>query len=245
MSSSYTTPLTAITVDDGSADAKEKGIAVPASSAPPAPAAPPVTSALPPPPARPAPPAATPRRFPFAGLFRRDAKSPSGGRKRGLAIIDFFIRLFAIAALTAAAGAMGTAEETLPFVTNAFQFHANFADLPALLFLVIADAIAAGYLVFSIPLAIISIIRPTAVCPRLTLLIFDLVAVALTTAAGSAAAAIVYLAHSGNSKANWVAICNRFQDFCEQTSGAVVASMVGTVLLLLMVIISALLLPRR
>lgn len=66
------------------------------------------------------------------------------------------------------------------------------------------------------------------------------VMVALTTAAASSAAAIVYLAHTGNDKANWVAICLQFNDFCQRSSGAVVASFVAAVLLMLLVVVSAL-----
>ncbi|KAK8957432.1 hypothetical protein KSP39_PZI001582 [Platanthera zijinensis] len=224
------------TIDIGSTDAVTKGIAPP----------PPATKdVLPPPAAAPLPPPPPPRRrFLFSRFFRGDAKTPRG-RKRGLAIFDFFLRLFAIAALVAAIASMGTDDETLPFVTFNFQFHANFADFPALLFFVIADAIALGYLVLSIPLSIACIIRPALACPRLFLLTFDLIAFALTVAGSSAAAAIVYLAHTGSSKANWLAFCIRFQDFCQQSSGAVIASLVGAAILLLIVALSALSLRRR
>lgn len=66
------------------------------------------------------------------------------------------------------------------------------------------------------------------------------VMVALTTAAASSAAAIVYLAHGGSEKANWVAICLRFGSFCQQISGAVVVSFVAVVLLMVLVVMSAL-----
>ncbi|KAH0453316.1 hypothetical protein IEQ34_017640 [Dendrobium chrysotoxum] len=176
--------------------------------------------------------------------LRRDIKTP-GGWKRGLAVFEFFLRLLAISAFVSAAVSMGTDNEMLPFFTKDYQFYANFADFPSLTFFVVADGIVAGYLVFSIPFSIFCIIKPLFTCPRLFLLTFDVLAVALTMAGASAAAAIVYLAHTGNSKANWIAFCIRFQDFCQQSSGAVIASFVGTVILILMVALSALALRRH
>ncbi|XP_042404844.1 casparian strip membrane protein 2-like [Zingiber officinale] len=92
-----------------------------------------------------------------------------------LAFLDFVLWLCGIAATLMAAVTMGTTNETLPFFTQLFQFRANFTDLPALLFFVIANGIAAGYLVLSIPFSIVGIVRPQATCPRLLLFIFDLV----------------------------------------------------------------------
>jgi uncharacterized protein (TIGR01569 family) len=66
------------------------------------------------------------------------------------------------------------------------------------------------------------------------------VILALTTAAASSAAAIVYLAHTGDAKANWVAICMQFDNFCQRTSGAVVGSFLAVLILMLLVIMSAL-----
>lgn len=71
------------------------------------------------------------------------------------------------------------------------------------------------------------------------------VILALTTAAASSAAAIVYLAHTGNARANWVAICMRFNGFCQRTSGAVVGSFIAVLIIMLLVIMSALAIRRH
>ncbi|KAK9126320.1 hypothetical protein Scep_015166 [Stephania cephalantha] len=162
------------------------------------------------------------------------------GWKKGMAILDFLLRLITLAAALAAAVSMGTTDQILPFFTQHFQFEAQYDDFPAFLFLVIADAIAAGYLAFSLLFSIFTIIRHNAVGVRLLLLILDTVMVALTATAAGAAAAIVYLAHDGSSSANWVAICEQFDDFCKQTSGAAVAGFVVALLFMLMVVMSAL-----
>lgn len=65
------------------------------------------------------------------------------------------------------------------------------------------------------------------------------VMVTLTTAAAAAAVAIVYLAHNGNANANWVAICQQFDDFCQSVSGAVIASFIAAVIFIFIIVLSA------
>jgi uncharacterized protein (TIGR01569 family) len=68
---------------------------------------------------------------------------------------------------------------------------------------------------------------------------------ALVTAAASAAAAIVYLAHKGNARANWFAICQQFDSFCERASGSLIGSFAAMVLLILLILTSGIALARR
>uniref|UniRef100_A0A1J3G8N2 CASP-like protein n=1 Tax=Noccaea caerulescens TaxID=107243 RepID=A0A1J3G8N2_NOCCA len=179
---------------------------------------------------------------PLLGLAR--AHTGSGGYKRGLSIFDFLLRLGAIVAALAAAATMGTSGETLPFFTQFLQFQASYDDLPTFQFFVIAIAIVAGYLVLSLPFSVITIIRPLAVAPRLLLLVLDTAALVLSTAAGSAAAAIVYLAHNGNQNTNWLPICQQFGDFCQKTSGSVVSAFVTVTFIAILVVISGVSLKR-
>jgi uncharacterized protein (TIGR01569 family) len=68
---------------------------------------------------------------------------------------------------------------------------------------------------------------------------------ALVTAGASAAAAIVYLAHKGNVRANWLAICQQFDSFCERISGSLIGSFGAMVMLILLILLSAIALARR
>ncbi|KAK4762143.1 hypothetical protein SAY87_030027 [Trapa incisa] len=179
-----------------------------------------------------------------APLLPASNARPAAGWKRGVAIFDFVFRLSAMVAALAAAAAMGTSDQTLPFFTQFFQFEASYDDLPTFQFFVIAMAIVAGYLLLSLPFSIATIVRPFAVCPRMLLLFLDTVALTLTTAAGASGAAIVYLAHNGNQGANWLPICQQFGDFCQKVSGAVVASFIAAFLILLVVSLSAMALRR-
>ncbi|EXB54604.1 hypothetical protein L484_019174 [Morus notabilis] len=165
--------------------------------------------------------------------------------KKGTAIIDFVLRLGAIASALAAAATMGTSDESLPFFTQFFQFEASYDDMPTFQFFLIGMAFVSGYLVLSLPFSIVAIVRPHAVGIRLFLIIMDTVALTLATSAGAAAAAIVYLAHNGNSSSNWLAICNQFTDFCQKVSGAVVAAFVCVVCIVFLILISAVALRRH
>ncbi|XP_074284148.1 casparian strip membrane protein 1 [Silene latifolia] len=180
---------------------------------------------------------------PFIGKVAREAHHDAGfggaSVSRGIGIIDFVTRLITLAAVLAATIAMGTTNQTLPFFTQFFQFQARYYDLPTFTYFVVANAVAATYVVLSMPFSIVTIVRPLAKAPRLVLITFDAIAATLTTSAAAAAAAIVYLAHKGNTNTNWIAICQQFGNFCQKSSGAVVASFIAAVLFMLLVILSA------
>ncbi|KAH1122020.1 hypothetical protein J1N35_005181 [Gossypium stocksii] len=167
------------------------------------------------------------------------------GLNRGFGIADFLLRLGAIISTIAAAATMGTSDETLPLFTQFFQFEASFDDLPTFLYFVIAMALVGGYLLLSLPFSIVTIVRPIAVAPRLLLFILDTVTLTFATAASGAAAAIVYLAETGNPNTNWLGICDQFEDFCSKVSGAVMASFVTVVVFVVLVILSGFALKRQ
>ncbi|XP_058747988.1 casparian strip membrane protein 1 [Vicia villosa] len=173
------------------------------------------------------------------------AQARPGGWKKGIAIMDFILRLGAVAAALGAAASMGMSDQTLPFFTQFFQFEASYDSFTTFQFFVISMAIVAGYLVLSLPFSIVAIIRPHATGPRLFLIILDTVFLTLATSSGASAASIVYLAHNGNQDTNWLAICNQFGDFCAQTSGAVVSSFVAVVVLVVLIVMSALALGKH
>uniref|UniRef100_A0A453S4U8 CASP-like protein n=1 Tax=Aegilops tauschii subsp. strangulata TaxID=200361 RepID=A0A453S4U8_AEGTS len=165
-------------------------------------------------------------------------RSGAEGFRRCMAFVDLLLRVAAFGPTLAAAISTGTSDETLSVFTEFFQFRARFDDFPAFTFFMVANAVAAGYLVLSLPFSIVGIIRPKATGIRLLLLVCDTVMVVLVTAAASAAAAIVYVAHEGSRRANWAPICMQFHGFCQRTSGAVVASFLAVLVFIVLVLLS-------
>ncbi|CAO2205421.1 unnamed protein product [Urochloa humidicola] len=172
-------------------------------------------------------------------------RSGADGFRRCLAVIDFLLRVAAFGPTLAAAISTGTADERLSVFTQFFQFHARFDDFTAFTFFVVANAVAAGYLVLSLPFSAVGVVRPKATGARLFLLLCDVVVMCLLTAAGAAAAAVVYVAHWGSRRANWVPICMQFHGFCQRTSGAVVATFLAVLVFVVLIFMGAGAIRRR
>ncbi|KAI3452284.1 hypothetical protein Pfo_008949 [Paulownia fortunei] len=179
-------------------------------------------------------------------LGAKDSGSaPKAGVNRGVAVLDFILRLVAIIATLASAIAMGTTDESLPFFTQFIRFRAKYDDLPMFTFFLVSNAIATAYLVLSLALSVFHILKSDAKVTRTVLIILDTTILALLTAGASAAAAIVHLAHKGNVRANWVAICQQYNSFCERVSGSLVGSFIGILVLMLLILLSAVALSRQ
>ncbi|KAM1861954.1 hypothetical protein ACFX14_002473 [Malus domestica] len=186
-------------------------------------------------------------------------KNQKGGWKKGIAVLDFILRLGATAAALGAAIAMGSSDETLPFFTKFFQFSASYDELPTFQFFVIVMGIVGAYLVLSLPFSMVTIIRPHAVAPKLVLLIsytyldVHFASHVLTWNSKSCHFIIIgaclehfcccrcrchSLAQNGNSDANRFAIGQQFGDFCRQSSGAVVSAFVSVVIFVILILLS-------
>ncbi|XP_052198167.1 casparian strip membrane protein 1 [Diospyros lotus] len=174
-----------------------------------------------------------------------EATAPKTGVNRGVSILDLILRLVAIVCTLASAILMGTTNESLPFFTQFIRFRARYNDLPTLTFFVIANSTVCGYLVLSLGLSIFHIMRNAAQGTRILLIFLDTAMLGLLTGGASAAAAIVYLAHEGSSKVNWLGFCRQFNSFCERISGSLIGSFAGILLLILLILLSAVALSRR
>lgn len=67
----------------------------------------------------------------------------------------------------------------------------------------------------------------------------------LLMAGASAATSIVYLAHNGNNSANWLAMCQQYNDFCQRASGSLIGSYCGIVVFILLILLAAIALSRQ
>ncbi|XP_009794323.1 casparian strip membrane protein 3-like [Nicotiana tabacum] len=179
-----------------------------------------------------------------AGEDTKDSKTEPKGN-RGISFLDFIMRIFAIVGTLGSAIAMGKTNDTLPSFTEFIKFKAEYKDLPTFTFFVVANGIVSAYLAVSLVLSILHIVMSGARITRVVLIFFDTVMMAFLTSGASAAAAIVYLAHKGNERANWIAICQQYNSFCDRASGSLVGSFIGVLVFVLLIILSALALSRN
>ncbi|KAI4320423.1 hypothetical protein MLD38_033906 [Melastoma candidum] len=170
---------------------------------------------------------------------------PGFGANKGVSVLDFVLRIVAFVCTLGSAIAMGTTNETLPFFTQFIRFRARFNDLPTFTFFVVANSVASAYFILSLPLSIFHIVKSGAQNSRIVMVILDTVVLALVTAGASASAAIVYLAHKGNTRTNWFSICQQFNSFCERISGSLIGSFGAVVVLIILILLSAVALSRR
>ncbi|XP_058730554.1 casparian strip membrane protein 2-like [Vicia villosa] len=166
------------------------------------------------------------------------SSSPRKGMNRGLSIMDFILRVFAAVTTLASALSMGTAKQTMPFATRFFRFRVAYHDLPTFVFFVSTNSIVCGYLVLSLSLSFFNIVRTMAAKSRILLVFLDTVMFGLVTSAASAAAAIVYVAHYGNSSANWFPFCQQYNYFCGRVSGSLIGSFIAVVMFILLILMS-------
>ncbi|KAH1161680.1 hypothetical protein GYH30_000531 [Glycine max] len=67
----------------------------------------------------------------------------------------------------------------------------------------------------------------------------------LVTASASAATSIVYIAHNGNTGANWFAICLQYNNFCERISGSLIGSYIAAALFIILIMLSVVAISRN
>lgn len=63
-------------------------------------------------------------------------------------------------------------------------------------------------------------------------------ALALASAGDGAATSMSELGRNGNSHAKWNKICDKFETYCKRGGGALIASFIGLVFLLLVTVMS-------
>ncbi|CAA3001578.1 casparian strip membrane protein 1-like [Olea europaea var. sylvestris] len=171
--------------------------------------------------------------------------APKTAVNRGISRLDFIMRIVAVIGTFGSAVAMGTTSESFPLFTQFIRFRAKYNDLPTFTFFVVANVIVTAYLILSLLLSIFHIVKSDARVTRTVLIIFDMAMLAFLTSGASAATAIVYLAHKGNTRANWFAICQQFNSFCERVSGSLVGSFIAILVLMLLIVLSAVALSRN
>ncbi|XXG84142.1 hypothetical protein AAC387_Pa10g1728 [Persea americana] len=164
---------------------------------------------------------------------------------------DFILRLLAIGTTLAAAIVIGLAKETEVVPVSIFPgippvsvlVPAKMRYTSALVYFVVANAIACGYALLSLFVTIGQHGGPKGVGLGITIL--DVIMVALLFSGLGAAATIGVLGLEGNSQMRWNKVCNTFEKFCRSLAVSQILSMIGSLVFLLLVVLSIMHLHRR
>ncbi|XP_030971765.1 CASP-like protein 1B2 [Quercus lobata] len=115
---------------------------------------------------------------------------------------------------------------------------AKFQHTPAFVFFVVANVMASFHNLLILLLEIVGHKIDYKGLRLAIIAILDMLIVVLAAAGDGAALFMAELGKNGNSHARWNKICDKFQTFCDHGSGALIASFIGLILLLIINIIS-------
>ncbi|XP_050219637.1 CASP-like protein 1E1 [Mercurialis annua] len=118
--------------------------------------------------------------------------------------------------------------------------EAKWHYLSAFVFFVISNAIASAYAAISL---ILSCCAKKRMLPMI--LILDLLMVALLFCSNGAATAIGLMGYKGNSHVRWNKVCHVFGRFCNQVAASLIISLLGSLVFLLLVMLTTLRLHRK
>ncbi|XP_027085799.1 CASP-like protein 1B2 [Coffea arabica] len=157
----------------------------------------------------------------------------------------FLLRLFAFFATVSATVVMAINKQTLTVVVATIgrtpiqaSVTAKFQHTPAFIFFVIANGLASIHNLLMLIVELIGHKFDFKGLRYLLIPILDMLNVALVSGGTSAAVFIGELARNGNSHAKWNKICDKFSTYCNHGGGAMIASSIGLVLMIIVTVIS-------
>ncbi|KAF5729265.1 RecName: Full CASP-like protein 1B2 Short PtCASPL1B2 [Tripterygium wilfordii] len=154
-------------------------------------------------------------------------------------------RLLAFCATVSATVVMALNKETNTFVVATIgntpiraTLTAKFQHTPAFVFFVIANGMASLHSLLMILVEVFGKSFDYKGLKLVMISILDMMTVALVAGAANAAAFMAEVGKNGNSHARWNKICDKFDKFCDHGGGAIIASFVGVLFLLIVSVMS-------
>ncbi|KAF6166403.1 hypothetical protein GIB67_034954 [Kingdonia uniflora] len=97
-------------------------------------------------------------------------------------------------------------------------------------------ALACTYATLSLVLLIVN--RAISRGLELTLMVLDLVMVALLLSGNGAVGAVGLIGYNGNSHAQWKKVCNVFDSFCRKGAASIAVSMIGSMVFMMLIVLA-------
>ncbi|OWM71280.1 CASP-like protein 1 isoform X1 [Punica granatum] len=164
-------------------------------------------------------------------------------------LVDGILRLLVFAAALAAVVVIATSDQTeaVPVPGQGSQrVEAKFTQSPALIYFVVAWSVTGLHFLITGFESILSLFRPVLpkIC-RLFLLIVDVVLLGIVASATGTAGAVGYIGLKGNSHVRWNKICGVYDTFCDHLAASLALSLFGSVILVILIILSVLSLYKK
>ncbi|KAK7396846.1 hypothetical protein VNO78_18007 [Psophocarpus tetragonolobus] len=161
---------------------------------------------------------------------------------------DLFMRFLGLSFTLVAAIIVGVDNETkvITYAEMQFKATAKWEYMSAIVFFLVSNAIACSYAAASVVITVMA--RSSGSKNDVTVLVLtalDLVMMALLFSANGAACAVGVIAQKGNSHVQWMKVCNFFDAYCRHVTAALVLSIIGSTVFLLLVLHSVLKLHYR
>ncbi|XP_058758609.1 CASP-like protein 1D2 [Vicia villosa] len=150
---------------------------------------------------------------------------------------DVILRFLLFAASLAAVLVMVTGNQTeyLPI-----PIPAKFRYSPAFVYFVAAFSVSGLYSIITTLVSLTAIRKPNLKTKLLLQLIFwDAVMLGILASATGTAGSMAYLGLKGNKHTNWNKICNIYDKFCRHVGASVAVGLFGSIVVLLLIWISA------
>ncbi|KAL5053578.1 hypothetical protein RYX36_034260 [Vicia faba] len=126
---------------------------------------------------------------------------------------------------------IGSTPVTVPLV-------AKFQHTPAFIFFVVANGIVSVHNLVMIAMDILGPKFDNKGLQLALIAVLDTMALALASAGDGAATSMSELGRNGNSHAKWNKICDKFETYCNRGGGALIASFIGLIHLLIVTVMS-------
>ncbi|KAK4440289.1 CASP-like protein 1B2 [Sesamum alatum] len=171
-----------------------------------------------------------------AGEKQESGRGKVTGSKLDLALV--LLRLLAFFATLSATVVMALNKQTKTIVVATIgtvpittTLTAKFQHTPAFVFFVIANGNASLH---NLLMLVVGFMGPKwnfKGLAHLAIPVLDLMNVAIVSGGASAAVFMGQLGRDGNSHARWNKICDKFDSYCDRSGGAMIASLVGLMLM--------------
>ncbi|KAK7378938.1 hypothetical protein VNO80_04387 [Phaseolus coccineus] len=162
---------------------------------------------------------------------------------------DLLLRFLGLSLTLVATIVVAVDNETklISYAEMQFKATAKWEYLSAMVFFVVSNAIACSYAAASLVITVMARNSGTrkSDVTHLVVTALDLALMALLFSANGAACAVGVIAEKGNTHVQWMKVCDVFDAYCRHITAALVLSIIGSTVFLLLVLHSVLKLHYR